>query len=108
MNETVVSMNGIINQMQYYGEEFVRYHIVESIVTIIVGLIFLIITTIGIWLLFKKMDDLDVSIGGIYFIIIIATATISIISLLIGWYNYIIWKTVPVGAAVQQILDVRK
>ena len=105
MNETVVSMNGIINQMQYYGEEFVRYHITDSIITIIFGLVFLIITTVGLWLTFKFEKEYEPDKSMFCIIGSMITGTVSIVTLIIGWYNYIIWKTVPVGAAIQQILD---
>ena len=144
MNEFVLSMNGIINQMQYYGNEFIRYHIIDSIFTIIIGMIFLAITTCGLWISFKYrytntekavievLENLKIAVnnnkyatadiyqelidkikdnesknfwGIVSFLSSMFMGVIAIISLIVGWYNYIIWREVPVGAAIQQILD---
>lgn len=110
MDEFVLSTNGIINQIQYYGSEYIHYHIVDSIFTIIVGMVFLLITTGLLWLAFKyrysyKNTDGENYIGMISFAASMITGMVSMVSLIIGWYNYTIWRQVPVGAAIQQILD---
>lgn len=147
MNEFILSANGIAAQMQYYGAEFVEYHIMDSIWTIVIGMIFLIIATCLLWISYrykntsiksdqilkfleeikvqlrknkypslytcqcvideieKRNDEREMLWCGIGFIITMITGAVGLVCLLVGWYNYTIWRMVPIGATIQQILD---